>query len=121
MTNIEQKILNEMRALGNTLKSCAEKENLTNKSIQSNTGMAINTIKSVWAGEAGNLKSYLEIAKIFELSLFDLVEKAKSNVAPSTPSKEEEAPVKTNTDTPLASMVTSTVTNVIAADTSSVI
>lgn len=67
----------QLKAMGEVLKAHARKEGLTNKSVQSNTGMAINTIKAVFEGQSGNMKSILTIADIFKLSLFDLVDEAK--------------------------------------------
>jgi len=109
---IETKIYNEMKAIGAALKSHVTRENLTNKAIQSNTGMAINTIKSVLSGEAGNIKSYAAIAKIFNVSLFELVDEAKKYLPdPKEPAPSQQVTSQASVDpatqssTPVASLV----------------
>lgn len=101
---IQVKIDNELKAVGEALKYKIDKEKLTNKAIQSNTGMAINTIKSVLAGEAGNIKSYAAIAKVFNISLFDLIDEAKkflSHETVSTPPVSEPVAVAKPTTEPV--------------------
>lgn len=74
----------QLKAMGEVLKAHARTNGLTNKSVQSNTGMAVNTIKAVFEGESGNIKSILTIADIFKLSLFDLVDEAKMYLSQNT-------------------------------------
>ncbi len=84
----------ELKEIGIILAKKVEENGLTIASLKSNTGMAVNTLKSVLDGTCPKITTILDIAKLFNLTLYDLCDLARGKpiATPAPQAPQAEAP-----------------------------
>lgn len=78
----------QLKAVGKLLTDKVNEHKLTIVEIKTNTGMALNTIKSALAGNPCNISTYLSIAAMLNMTIFDFSQARPGNVTECKPAPE---------------------------------